>query len=136
MRKGQMHWTDILFSTHGRLRRRDFWLWFVIKTIAIPVLAVAIVGLIMLMKLDKDTEMVASVFVMALACGAYAVSNLALISKRWHDRNKTGWLYLVLFVPVIGWLWTFIECGLLDGTPGRNHYGRSPKGLGEEAPLF
>jgi len=30
-------------------------------------------------------------------------------------------------IPVIGGLWTLIECGFLDGTPGSNKYGPSPK---------
>jgi uncharacterized membrane protein YhaH (DUF805 family) len=37
---------------------------------------------------------------------------------------------LITFVPIIGGLWTFVECGCLDGTPGSNRFGPSPKGFG------
>jgi uncharacterized membrane protein YhaH (DUF805 family) len=56
--------------------------------------------------------------------------SLAVQVKRWHDRDKSGWMVLINLIPIIGWLWTFIECGFLDGTPGPNRYGPSPKGLG------
>ena len=55
--------------------------------------------------------------------------HLAVFTKRWHDRDKSGWMILINILPVIGLIWTFIECGLLDGTPGPNKYGPSPKGL-------
>jgi uncharacterized membrane protein YhaH (DUF805 family) len=54
---------------------------------------------------------------------------LAVIVKRWHDRDKSGWWVLIVLIPVIGWLWQLIECGFLDGTQGANKYGPSPKGL-------
>jgi uncharacterized membrane protein YhaH (DUF805 family) len=61
--------------------------------------------------------------------------SLAVSVKRCHDRNKSGlWLilmYLACFT-VIGALWPLIELGFLDGTPGPNKFGPSPKGLGAE----
>lgn len=46
--------------------------------------------------------------------------------KRFHDRGKSGWWTLVLLVPVIGSIWTFVECGFLKGTDGPNKYGEDP----------
>jgi hypothetical protein len=48
---------------------------------------------------------------------------LALLVKRWHDRDKTGWWVLLNIVPLIGFVWTFIECGLMRGTVGPNRCG-------------
>jgi len=59
-----------------------------------------------------------------------AWTHLAVFVKRWHDRDKSGWWVLINLIPLVGWLWTLIECGFLDGTPGPNKYGPSPKGLG------
>ena len=53
-------------------------------------------------------------------------AGLAVAVKRWHDRNKSGWWILIAFVPVIGGLWYFIECGFLPGTTGPNTYGADP----------
>jgi len=53
--------------------------------------------------------------------------SLALQTKRWHDRGKPGWWFLIGFIPVVG-VWGFIECGFLEGTVGPNKYGPDPLG--------
>ncbi|ESQ83732.1 hypothetical protein AEAC466_12050 [Asticcacaulis sp. AC466] len=58
---------------------------------------------------------------------------LAVLVKRWHDRDKSGWWMLIGLIPFVGGLWILIECGFLDGTPGPNRFGPSPKGLMREA---
>ena len=132
-----MSWTDMLFSPYGRIRRRDFWVWMIVKTIGIPVLFVAaFCGLKLVHIKDQNTETMIAMAIMMLCWALFALSNICLIVKRWHDRDRTGWMYLILLVPVIGWLWPLVECGLLDGTPRRNRFGKSPKGLGEEARAF
>ena len=47
----------------------------------------------------------------------------ALATKRWHDRDKSGWWSLIAFVPVIGGFWMLIELGFLGGSAGGNSYG-------------
>jgi uncharacterized membrane protein YhaH (DUF805 family) len=46
--------------------------------------------------------------------------------KRRHDRDKGGWWVLVGMNPIVGWIRSFIECGILPGDPGGNRYGPSP----------
>jgi uncharacterized membrane protein YhaH (DUF805 family) len=54
---------------------------------------------------------------------------LALQIKRWHDRDKSWvWIFISL-IPLVGPIWALVECGFLDGTPGPNKYGPSPKGV-------
>lgn len=56
--------------------------------------------------------------------------------KRLHDRDKSGWWLLAMYaacLTVIGALWPLIELGFLDGTPGPNKFGPSPKGVGGAA---
>jgi uncharacterized membrane protein YhaH (DUF805 family) len=50
----------------------------------------------------------------------------AILVKRLHDRDKSGWWTLMAFVPGIGALWLAIECGFLKGTNGLNRYGEDP----------
>jgi uncharacterized membrane protein YhaH (DUF805 family) len=40
----------------------------------------------------------------------------AIVIKRCHDRGKSGFWALLLFIPVIGLLWLLVDCGLLPGT--------------------
>jgi uncharacterized membrane protein YhaH (DUF805 family) len=37
----------------------------------------------------------------------------AIAVKRCHDRDKSGFWALLLFIPVVGLLWLLIDCGLL-----------------------
>ena len=52
--------------------------------------------------------------------------SLAIAVKRYHDRDKSGWWVLIIFLPVIGGIWYLIECGFLRGTDGNNDYGPDP----------
>lgn len=57
---------------------------------------------------------------------APALVNFAVLAKRWHDRNKSAWWAFIHLVPVIGVIWTFVECGFFKGTTGKNRFGLDP----------
>ena len=59
---------------------------------------------------------------------------LALQIKRWHDRDKS-WVLIFVGMITCGFFWVLIECGILDGTPGPNRFGPSPKGVTGPAPV-
>jgi uncharacterized membrane protein YhaH (DUF805 family) len=42
----------------------------------------------------------------------------AIVIKRCHDRGKSGFWALLLFIPVIGFVWLLIDCGLLPPARG------------------
>ena len=52
--------------------------------------------------------------------------NIASTVKRFHDRDKSGVWFLIVFVPYIGAIWQLVECGFLPGSPGNNDYGPPP----------
>lgn len=62
---------------------------------------------------------------------AYPVSAIATVSavmlgiRRCHDLNRSGWFYLLMFIPIIDF---FVALYLLfaAGTPGPNQYGADP----------
>jgi uncharacterized membrane protein YhaH (DUF805 family) len=64
---------------------------------------------------------------LALVGLLFAWIKLAVLVKRWHDRDKSGWWVLIALVPIIGPIWQGIECFFLPGTEGSNRYGPSPK---------
>lgn len=47
---------------------------------------------------------------------------IVFLIRRLHDLNKTGWLCLLLLVPVLQFLFTLYAL-LAPGTPHRNDYG-------------
>lgn len=52
--------------------------------------------------------------------------SLALQVKRWHDRDKGGAWVLINCIPLVGGIWSFVECGCLRGTMGPNQFGPDP----------
>jgi uncharacterized membrane protein YhaH (DUF805 family) len=60
---------------------------------------------------------------------AIFIPNLAVIVRRLHDQDKSGWWFFISFVPIIGGIWLLILY-LTDGTPGPNRFGPDPKGRG------
>ncbi len=53
--------------------------------------------------------------------------SLAVTVRRLHDVNKSGWMVLISFIPIIGAIWLFVLT-TSDGTIGDNDYGPDPKG--------
>ncbi len=50
------------------------------------------------------------------------VDSMAMTFRRAHDTNKSGWIFLMLFVPFVNFLalyWLLIE----DSQQGPNKYG-------------
>lgn len=54
------------------------------------------------------------------------IPNIAVTIRRLHDINKTGWLYLLYLIPLIGPIVLFVFF-VQEGTRGPNQYGPDPK---------
>jgi hypothetical protein len=67
---------------------------------------------------------------LALIAFAIALLNLwisiCIMAKRYHHRGKSAWWILIALIPIIGWIWSFIELGLLRGDEGSNDNGPDP----------
>lgn len=121
--------SNLLFSVQGRANRAKFWLVALgIAVIEIILFAVILGGAAMSGDPEKIAAAmgpVASIVILAFVVIATWIS-VAVAVKRYHDRNKSGWWVLIVFVPIIGGLWYLIECGFLRGTAGPNNYGPDP----------
>ncbi len=67
---------------------------------------------------------------LGLLSGIYGVAillpSIAVSVRRLHDIDRTGWWFLISFVPVIGPI-VLLVFPVQDGTPGSNRYGPNPK---------
>jgi uncharacterized membrane protein YhaH (DUF805 family) len=108
----------MLFSSEGRIRRRDYW---TLNVAATMTAALAMIGAFI--TLPTAQALLAAV---PIALVSVRIRSCLRI-KRWHDRDKSSVWVLIGLVPFVGWFWTFLECGLLEGTRGPNRYGLSPK---------
>lgn len=54
------------------------------------------------------------------------IPSIAVTVRRLHDQDLSGWLYLITWVPYIGWLVIFVFM-LIDSRTEANVHGPSPK---------
>lgn len=138
---------QLLFSFNGRIGRLAYWL----ASISLSVFIILMQSIIKLLQIQVDnlasisdphSKLTSSVFLLVITLFILAVlivymwAALAVPAKRWHDRGKSAWWVLMGLIPIVGWIWTFVECGCLPGTPGANRYGASPDGPAEVAATF
>lgn len=56
--------------------------------------------------------------------------SLAVAVRRLHDADRSGWWFLIVFVPLIGAI-VLIVWFCMRGTPGVNRFGDDPLGQAE-----
>ena len=149
-----MSLTTLLFGFAGRINRAKYWLAsliYVVASIAFTIIAVMLIGGADLSNLLSIAGAGLSVWALGLVFLAGIVwSSLAVIVKRLHDRDKSGWWVLVFWfgpsclgglqatappgatatalglASIAVTIWAFVELGCLRGTAGPNRYGPDP----------
>ncbi len=148
-----------LFGFTGRIRRSDWWLFSILLAVVEVVIRIAVRAATGTLAEGANPTSTSGVVADGLVSLVFFWPSLALSVKRLHDRRKSGWLMflpiilgfalgcyavagvsptaspplpfiiIVILVGVVG-LWLFVELGILDGAPGPNKYGPSPKAPG------
>jgi uncharacterized membrane protein YhaH (DUF805 family) len=104
----------------GRSRRKEYWMFQLFNFLivcAIFLVAVSLSG--------RDGVAIATDICFAY-CLLSFIPQLSCTVRRLHDTGKSGWWYLISFVPLIGGIILFIFM-VLDSDPDRNQYGPNPK---------
>ena len=57
---------------------------------------------------------------------AVIIPYLAVIFRRLHDTDRSGWWFLIAFIPIVGIIVLLVFL-ILDGTRGDNRFGADPK---------
>lgn len=97
----------------GRARRKEYWMFFLFNIIIAMVLTFV--------------EMKLGIFGISMIYSlAVLIPGIAVSIRRLHDLDKSGWWLLIAFVPIIGAI-VLLVFFVMDGTPGNNSYGASPK---------
>ena len=101
------------FVGEGRASRPEYW-WFVLSAIIVYAVAGAI-------DLAIDTG-----FVLASLAGlVFFIPLITAAIRRLHDTGRSGWWYLIGFVPLVGWIILLVFL-VGEGNPGQNEYGPPP----------
>jgi uncharacterized membrane protein YhaH (DUF805 family) len=105
----------------GRARRAEFWWFFLINLLITAALAFV----------DQLTGTLSPEGGYGLLSGLYSLAvllpTLAVAVRRLHDIGRSGWWLLIGLIPVIGTI-ILLALFILDGMPGDNRFGPSPKG--------
>jgi uncharacterized membrane protein YhaH (DUF805 family) len=136
-----MDWKYLFTSFEGRINRKPYWIG------ALVFLAVVIVLYLIIFALGGFSALIVGYIIIAILS---IYPSLALMTKRFHDRGKSGWWALVFYIPtvinsVVSYtdpdstitmitsvitllvsIWILIELGFLKGKPGSNEYGPNP----------
>ena len=123
-------WKKAVFQNYanfnGRARRSEYWYFILVNIILIvPLYIVSIIGVA-----NDSTGLTVLGFSL---CGLFVIGLiipwLAVVVRRLHDLNKSGWNYFIRLIPIVGpiillvWLCT-------DGDSFTNNYGDDPKNPG------
>jgi len=106
----------------GRARRKEYWFYTLFYVLVF--LALAIV--------DNVTGTYDSDAGVGLLSGLYVlatfVPTLAVMVRRLHDTDRSGWWALIGLLPFLGGV-VLLVFACLDSQPGGNRFGPNPKGV-------
>jgi len=127
----------------GRASRSEYWffgLFFILIIFAILILVSIIVGLTSsssaadlssdnpLVGLGTSGKILLALLVIFMV--ALTIPWIALTVRRLHDIGRSGWWYLIRFIP-LGGLVLFVF-SVLESEPGRNKWGPNPWEVDDE----
>jgi uncharacterized membrane protein YhaH (DUF805 family)/cold shock CspA family protein len=119
--------TENYFNFAGRARRREYWGFCLFWTMAL--IAVVGTGLFIDDAMGNSGELPA---VTVGLCGVFVLATIppwiGLNVRRLHDIGLTGWLFLVVFIPTIGWL-IILVFALIPTQARENQWGPVPAGV-------
>jgi uncharacterized membrane protein YhaH (DUF805 family) len=112
----------------GRARRSEYWFFYLFYFIFL-VLAVILDNLL---GITIDDTAIGPLYIVSIL--AMIIPVLTVTVRRLHDVGKSGWFYFIVLIPIIGSIWLLVLM-VTDSQPGRNRYGKNPKGIGNEVAL-
>ncbi|RYG87752.1 MAG: DUF805 domain-containing protein [Alphaproteobacteria bacterium] len=112
------------FDFSGRSRRAEYWLYALVVVVATIAAVLADVAIF-----EKAPG---SGFLYGIIALVHLVPTIAVNVRRLHDIGKSGWWYLLIFIPLIGAI-LLIIWACRDSAPGDNRYGPNPKGYDSPA---
>lgn len=111
---------DNYANFNGRARRKEYWMFTLFNFIFAAVAAI----------LDNITGLAVEGIGYGAIYSIYALATfipgLAVLVRRLHDVGKSGWMFLIALIPLIGSIWLLVLL-VTDSKPGENKWGPNPK---------
>lgn len=103
----------------GRSSRSEYWL-FVLIYLIIYIIAMVIDVWVLGVDPSSGFGILAGIVTLV-----HIIPSIAVGVRRLHDTDRSGWWILIVFIPLIGWIW-LIVLYCIAGTPGPNRFGPQP----------
>ena len=104
----------------GRARRKEYWMFALFNMIF------AIVAMILDNVLGIAMEGIGYGPLYGLYALAMLIPGLAVGVRRLHDVGKSGWMFLIVLIPLIGGIWLLVLF-CTDSKLENNKWGQNPK---------
>jgi uncharacterized membrane protein YhaH (DUF805 family) len=112
---------------NGRARRSEYWFWQLFKCLVFgALLTLLAVGIGLSGNSDSPNVIVIIAgILLVLAVLGFFLPDLAVLVRRLHDVNSSGWLILITIIPIIGIIGAIVlfVMTIMPGTVGPNTYG-------------
>jgi uncharacterized membrane protein YhaH (DUF805 family) len=105
--------TDNYTNFSGRARRSEYWSFVLVNFL--------IIFAIFHVSYFIHSEILPVIYIIAVL-----VPTLAVSVRRVHDLGRSGWYYIFVLLPILGWLGLIILL-FTEGNSGSNKYGPDPK---------
>jgi len=102
----------------GRAPRSEYW-WFALFAVLLGIVTSIIDGILGTVTAN-GIGLISSIASLALI-----IPSIAVAVRRLHDTDRSGWFYLLNFIPIIGWI-VLLVFFVQQGTNGRNRFGDDP----------
>ena len=99
----------------GRARRKEYWMFTLFYSIF--TIAAMLIDAILL----EELPIFETLFGLFILIPSFAVE-----VRRLHDIGKSGWMMLIVLIPIVGAIW-LIVLFCQDSEPGSNNWGDNPK---------
>ena len=124
-------WKKVMFENYanfeGRARRSEYWYFYLMNILIFIALYIpTIIGAVS----ESDIIIITFSVIIVLYLILTFIPTLAVIVRRLHDTNKSGWLILLSLIPLGGLVLFIFYC--IEGDKGPNQYGADPKDVGNE----
>jgi uncharacterized membrane protein YhaH (DUF805 family) len=140
---------SLLFSFAGRIGRGKFWLG-VLCQVVLSLVALALIFMLVPMEsvvvVGPDGQPVLDAlgqpqidYANPALMPAYIIYGITLLLSLWwffaisikrmHDRGRSGWWVLLMFLlmfVIVGSIWWLVDLGILEGEEGPNQWGPNP----------
>ncbi|KEQ52592.1 DUF805 domain-containing protein [Sphingobium chlorophenolicum] len=116
----------------GRSRRKEYWMFllgYVLLMMVTAILAAVVAA-------AASTRFTGPFFLLfGLLTLGLLIPSLAVQVRRFHDQDKSGWFWLLNFVPYVGGIIVLVFM-CLEGTKGPNRFGPDPKEVENLSDIF